>query len=203
MAQPFRAERLLHAYGYLGTLWRLAMLYCMPLHWGIFCAHCVFYHFSCCTAILFWPQIHTLTQHWHYFSHHPPAYIRTTTATRRPVHSTNFLGDIGQHEYTFELHLPCDQLTYLQYVIHKWVRKHACAQRDLESFLGHLSCAATVIFQGCIFFRQLFSLLSRGLAPTTTSIRLNLGARADSLWWHAGILARLEWNTVLSSHFYR
>ena len=84
----------------------------------------------------------------------------------------------------FELHLSGDQLTYLQHAIQQWVHKHAYTQRDLESFLGHLSHAATVIFQGRVF--------SPSTVPTSITwpsshhhIRLYLGARADSLWWQA------------------
>ena len=51
-------------------------------------------------------------------------------------------------------------------------------QKELESFLGHLSHADTVIPQGRVFLRQLFPLLTLDQAPPHC-IRLNLGARAD------------------------
>ena len=62
--------------------------------------------------------------------------------------------------------------------------------RELESLLGHLSHAATVIKPGRTFLRQLFPLLHVGRAPHI-HIRLNAGARADLLWWKVFLQ---EWN---------
>ena len=93
--------------------------------------------------------------------------------THGPSTALIFLG-ILVDTATFELHLPSDKLTRLQDAVQQWVRKHACTQKELESFIGHLSHAATVIPLGRVFLRQLFPLLSRG-----HYIRLNLGARAD------------------------
>ena len=83
---------------------------------------------------------------------------------------------------TFDFHLPHNKLTRLQVAIHQWVRKRKCTLKELESFLGHLSHAATVVPQGRVFLRQLFSLLSLSQAPHHC-VRLNLGARADLAWW--------------------
>ena len=177
MVQPFSAEYLLHAYVYLGALWRLAMLYCMLLHWGIYCVHCVFYHFPCCTTVLFWPQVHTLTQHWHYPSR-PQVGIRTTTATWRPVHSTNlpswgYWSTRVRSSYTSQV--TSSRASNMQYS-NGHACKHACIQRDLESFLGHLSHAATVTPQGRVFLHQLFPILSR---PSSLPLHLSQPWRPD------------------------
>ena len=60
--------------------------------------------------------------------------------------------------------------------------KRCCTRKELESLLGHLSHAATVIRPGRIFLRTLFSLLSRLSCPSHF-VRLNIEARADLVWW--------------------
>ena len=60
--------------------------------------------------------------------------------------------------------------------------KKSCTKKELESLLGHLSHAATVIPQGHTFLRSLFSLLSLALAPYH-NLHLNLSARTDIKWW--------------------
>ena len=72
----------------------------------------------------------------------------------------------------------------------QWVTKHSCIRRDLESLLGHLSHAATVIPQGRVFLRQLFTLLTLDRAPHHF-IRLNAGAKADLIWWQTFLQ---DWN---------
>ena len=116
--------------------------------------------------------------------------------TEGPAASLCFLGIlIDTHSY--ELRLPPEKLDRLKHILHQWERKKFCTRKDLESLLGHLSHAATVIVQGRTFLRQLFHLLSR----TTSShqlIRLNATAKADLLWWRI-LLTGLEWYLILSS----
>jgi hypothetical protein len=109
--------------------------------------------------------------------------------TQGPATPLIFLG-IMVDTSTFELHLLSDKLTRLQDAIQQWARKRACTRKELESFLGHLSHAATVIPQGRVFLRQLFPLLTHSRAPHYY-IRLNLGARADLMWWKAFLQ---KWN---------
>ena len=59
---------------------------------------------------------------------------------------------------------------------------HTCTKQELESLLGHLSHAVTVIPQGRVFLWQLFSLLSLNRVPHHF-LCLNAGARADLMWW--------------------
>ena len=100
-----------------------------------------------------------------------------------------FLG-ILLDTYNFELRLPAEKLTRLQHTIRQWVPRHTCTKQELESLLGHLSHAATVIPQGRTFLRQLFSLLSLDRAPHHY-LRLNAGARADLRWWQTFLQ---DWN---------
>ena len=101
--------------------------------------------------------------------------------TEGPSTSLTFLG-ILMDTHTFELRLPAEKLARLQALIRVWTGKKACTKRDLESFLGHLSHAATVITQGRTFLRELFALLSLDRRQHHY-IRLHAGARADLLWW--------------------
>ena len=98
-----------------------------------------------------------------------------------PSTALTFLGILVDTSM-FELHLPSDKLTCLQDAIQQWACKRACTQRDLESFLGHARCNCNP--SGSVFLRQLFPLLSLGRAPHHY-ICLNLGARADLMWWRA------------------
>ena len=82
----------------------------------------------------------------------------------------------------FELRLPPEKLARLQETLQSWSGKRSCTRKELESLLGRLSHAATVVRQGRTFLRQLFPLLSLDRA-SHHYIRLNAGARADLLWW--------------------
>ena len=109
--------------------------------------------------------------------------------TEGPTTALVFLG-ILVDSYNFELRLPADKLARLQEAIWHWVPRHSCIRRELDSLLGHLSHAATVIPQGRVFLRQLFALLSLDRAPHYF-IRLNAGARANLMWWQTFLQ---DWN---------
>ena len=101
--------------------------------------------------------------------------------TEGPSTVLTFLGiliDTGR----FELRLPPEKLARLQETLQSWSGKRSCTRKELESLLGRLSHAATVVRQGRTFLRQLFPLLSLDRA-SHHYIRLNAGARADLLWW--------------------
>ena len=101
--------------------------------------------------------------------------------TEGPSACISFLGvliDTG----AFELRLPDDKLVRLQQLVSTWSGKHSCVRKDLDSFVGHLSHAATVVSQGRTFLRELYALLGMDRAPYHY-IRLTAGAKADILWW--------------------
>ncbi len=101
--------------------------------------------------------------------------------TEGPTTALCFLG-IWIDTITFELRLPADKLAQLQDQIQSWGIRKFCRRRELESLLGHLSHAATVVKNGKTFLRQLFTLLASTERPYQF-IRLNHSARADILWW--------------------
>ena len=74
-----------------------------------------------------------------------------------------------------------DKLQLMSALIQAWSCCSVCQQRELESFLGHLSHAATVIQQGCPFLRGLFQLLSVARQPHHF-VWLTRGAKANILW---------------------
>ena len=101
--------------------------------------------------------------------------------TEGPSTVLTFLG-IWIDTASFQLHLPEEKLDRLHILLRSWQSKKSCTRKELESLLGHLSHAATVIRPGRIFLRRLFSLLSLANKPHHF-IRHNLAARADLQWW--------------------
>ena len=104
-----------------------------------------------------------------------------THKTEGPTTSLVFLGILIDTE-KFELRLPADKLLRLQQALQHWVARRTCTRRELESLIGHLSHAATVVPQRRVFLRQLFSLLSLNRAPHHY-LRINAGAIADLMRW--------------------
>ena len=98
-----------------------------------------------------------------------------------PATVLSFLG-IQIDTVQFQLSLPAEKISRLQTLLRHWVTRKACTRKDLESLIGHLSHAATVIRPGRIFLHSLFSLMSRVSNPSHF-IRLNVEARADIAWW--------------------
>ena len=94
-----------------------------------------------------------------------------------PPHTSLF-----RNTQNFELRLPEEKLTRLQAQLESWGMKRFCRKHELESLLGHLSHAATVVRYGRTFLRQLFRLLANARA-NHHFIHLSAGARADLLWW--------------------
>ena len=99
--------------------------------------------------------------------------------TEGPDTTLIFLG-IVIDTLNFELRLPTDKLTRLQTLLESWCQRKRCRRHELESLLGHLSHAATVVRHGRTFLRQLFSLLSSARSHHHF-IYLDAGARADLL----------------------
>jgi hypothetical protein len=81
-----------------------------------------------------------------------------------------------------ELRLPPEKIERLRVLLQQWKSKKACKRKELESFLGHLSHAATVVRPGRTFLRQLFNLLHQAKEPHHY-IRLTAAAKADITWW--------------------
>ena len=109
--------------------------------------------------------------------------------TEGPSTTLTFLG-IEINTVSFQLSLPMDKVIRLRNLLAQWRHRRNCTKRELQSFLGHLSHAATIIRPGRIFLRSLFALLSRLSRPFHYT-RVSLAARMDITWWHYLLL---YWN---------
>ena len=102
-----------------------------------------------------------------------------------------FLG-IQVDTVKMELRLPAHKLARLKELITKWVNLKCCRKRDLESLVGYLHDASTIIRPGHTFTRRLIDLLKSSHGRAANSfIRLNVEARSDVAWWHSFIG---DWN---------
>ncbi len=81
-----------------------------------------------------------------------------------------------------ELRLPENKLQRLLDTIRQWEHKKSCTRQELESLLGTLHHACTVIPSGRAFVRRILSLLSIA-RRRHHHIRLNREMRSDLQWW--------------------
>ena len=93
-----------------------------------------------------------------------------------PCTSVTFLG-IVIDTTQFQPWLPLE-VSRLRGLVFDWCHKRSCACKELESFIGHLAHATTVICPGQIFLRSLFDLLSR-VSRLYHYMRLTALVRAD------------------------
>ena len=108
-----------------------------------------------------------------------------------PSTKLTFLGiEIDSQEA--KLRLPEQKLLALRSEIVRWRGLRRCSKRNLQSLLGSLNHAASVVGPGRTFMRGLVDLLPRAKAPHH-KLRLNAEARADLLWWDMFIN---QWNGV-------
>ncbi len=115
--------------------------------------------------------------------------------TEGPATLVVFLGIVIDTR-SFELRLPLEKVQRLQALLQEWSHKKACTRKELESLVGHLSHAATMILPGRTFLHQFFDLLpssqrSQPVHPATYSC---------SLWRHcwAGRYCRQPLQPLLS-----
>ena len=111
--------------------------------------------------------------------------------TEGPSTSITFLG-ILIDTVTFQLKLPQDKLQRYRELLHSWCGRRACTRPDLDSLVGYLSHAASVVRPGRLFLQEFYALLRRYQSPFH-HIRLNLAARADLQWWDFFLS---EWNGI-------
>ena len=78
--------------------------------------------------------------------------------------------------------LPEEKLQPILASVREWVRKKECKKRELESLLGHLQHAASVVCPGHTFVRRINELFSKAKARDCW-IRLNTEIMADLYWW--------------------
>ena len=98
-----------------------------------------------------------------------------------PATVLTFLG-IEIDTVAMELRLPADKLARLHNLIDHWLNKRAASKRELQSIIGHLSHAATVVRPGRTFLRMLIEASKIPKQPDHFA-RLNTQCRADIAWW--------------------
>ena len=103
-----------------------------------------------------------------------------------------FLG-IEIDTITMELRLPQDKLDKLKELLSNWIFFTYCKPEDLESLLGHLNHACSVVKPGRSFISRLIQLLTKAKQRHWRTIRINKEAQSDIRWWHTFIES---WNGV-------
>ena len=78
--------------------------------------------------------------------------------------------------------LPQEKLQRTMSLVQEWMSKKGCRKKELESLLGHLQHAATVVRPGRTFVRRVIELLAR-FRRDDHWIRLNAATRSDLMWW--------------------
>ena len=115
-----------------------------------------------------------------------------THKTEGPSTCLIFLGIIIDTQNAI-LRLPADKLRALKSACKMWLGRHSSSTKcELQSLLGSLNHAASVIGPGRTFLRGLISRLPLARAQHH-HIRLNAEARADLQWW---LLFADQWNGV-------
>ena len=90
-----------------------------------------------------------------------------------------------------ELRLPEDKLAKLKDLTTQWKSRKSCTKQELESLLGVLQHALTVIPAGRAFLQQVISLLSMTKKPHH-HVHLNSTFRSDLEWWR---IFATHWNS--------
>ena len=111
--------------------------------------------------------------------------------TAGPTTTLTFLG-IEIDTVQQQLRLPAEKLQRLRQILALWASKKWPTKLELQSLLGHLSHAASVVRPGRIFTRNITEDMKRPRDPLQRT-RLTAGARADLAWWRLFVS---DWNGV-------
>ena len=118
--------------------------------------------------------------------------------TEGPTTTITFLG-IELDTVAQTMRLPSEKLGRLQRMIEGWSGRRSCIKRDLQSLIGLLQHASSVVRPSRTFLRRIIALLSVAKRPHHR-IRLNAGFRSDFQWWASflpgwsGISMMAGWN---------
>ncbi len=107
-----------------------------------------------------------------------------------PVTCLTFLG-IEVDTIAQEIRLPREKLHNLRQLLGKWQGNQSFSPAEVESLVGHLSHAATVVRPGRRFLRGMYSLLKAAKQGRWPRVRLNQEFLADLEWWRVFIA---PWN---------
>ena len=106
-----------------------------------------------------------------------------------PASKLTFLG-IQVDTRVGELSLPPVKLTRTLQLVQSWLGRRAATKRQLQSLIGSLSHAATVVSPGRTFLRRLID-LAKSVHKPHHFVRLNEVVRSDLHWWSCFLV---RWN---------
>ena len=78
--------------------------------------------------------------------------------------------------------LPADKFSALQEALSYWSTRKCCTKKGLQSLIGRLHHACTVVWPGCSFLCRMIDLLSC-FRNDSQPIRLNVEFRKGLAWW--------------------
>ena len=98
-----------------------------------------------------------------------------------PVTALTFLG-IELDTVAWELRLPEEKLVWLQQLIASWLGRSKTTKQELQSLIGHLSHATTVVHPGRTFLQYLIEASKRPKRQHQHTC-LDAECRSDLAWW--------------------
>lgn len=101
--------------------------------------------------------------------------------TEAPATQLTFLG-IQIDTAVMELSLAQDKLLHMKALVLSWRSKKAAPKWYLQSLIGHLSHATTVVQQGRTFLRRMIHLMKTAKQPHH-QVRLSAEFHSDLQWW--------------------
>lgn len=111
--------------------------------------------------------------------------------TEGPATRLEYLG-IEIDTVSLIMRLPRSKLERLRQELEQWQSRKVCKKRELQSIIGLLQHAATVVRPGRSFVRRMIDLLKTAKKPEH-HIRLNAAFRSDLKWWQVFCAS---WNGV-------
>ena len=80
------------------------------------------------------------------------------------------------------LRLPKEKFQRLKQMLAEWASKRSCTRKELQSLIGQLQHASTIVKPGRTFLRRMYDLLSMASLPHH-HIRLSGAFKSDLAWW--------------------
>ena len=114
--------------------------------------------------------------------------------TEGPTTSLTFLG-IQLDSDAMQLSLAQDKLTRILGLALSWRGRRSATKQELQSLIGHLSHAATVVQHGRTFLRRMID-LCKWAGQAHHHVRLSQEFRSDLQWW-ATFLPRWNGKSIL------
>ena len=111
-------------------------------------------------------------------------YLRVPLASEKTVGSDTVLqfAGITLDSVLFEARLPEDKLAKCRVMLHNFYTRRTVTLKELQSLIGLLNFACTVVAPGRVFLRRLID-LTKGIQKPHHHIRLSKGAKSEILIW--------------------